>query len=250
MIMSVWFFIIIVPVFIGLGLLFLHKVYLPKKIEYLKNKIKGQQEIIASKDREIQLKERKIEEGEELIRRYESNMGTFVELLRLKPNFADDNSVANSESLERFVSAILETYPSEANMANKNEYFQRQNMARDAYDIVRDLQIYMVNIKRELQDQTPPLTTEQKRSNLIKLLDMSMMSYDLITSFYNINAREEQNLNKKILDGSITRTQALHQALTITNIPTETPRWLRVIKESVEWTGVGDCEVIFSGYKL
>ena len=232
-------------------LVYLYFVYIPN----LKRTILGAdendlRETVVSLEAENAKLKGELDEKNNLISGYESNIEEFLMILDLKPNFNMSTDAENNEAAENFIKCVIEKYPKGASIEGMKEYFDRQRTGIEAYRIIKLLQTYMNNVQMELQRQDTPLDDECKKANLISILDMAMVAFDYITPFHNINAREEQKLNQKILEGLLSRNEALSQAKQITKISTETPKWLRVIKESVEYAGINEPKIIFSGYKL
>ena len=121
----------------------------------------------------------------------------------------------------------------------------------DAYSLAQKLGIYLDIKLTPLMNNEFPHTDREKRVALETLLDASMICYDsFTTAFGNRNAREKQKINVKLLDYSITIEEALSEAEVMTERPDLTPRWIRIIKKSVESYGIKESSIIFTGYKL
>ena len=239
-----------ITVVLGVISAYLFFVLLPQKVKQAGQSANIQvPETSCEQEEQIREMKKQLNEKDKKIEEYRKITSEFVELIKLKPTFTKDTDVENGEALEEFISKYLGIYSSDVDTRSMNAYFMRQRKGLEAYEILRRLKGYMFEMQTELQNQTPPITDiYEKRKNLAILLNMGMVAYDYVTTFNTINVRDEQNLNKMIMDKTLTIEQALPKARQMTNVTTETPRWIIVIKDSVEWTGV--MGVIYSGYKL
>lgn len=224
-------------------------IYVPKKIKSVHH-VHSNNDDVGTLSAEIKSLKSELNSKDELIKGYELNIAEFLQILQLKPNFNKKSDEENNKDVESFINAVLEKYPRNSSTEGKDNYFERQRIGTESYNLIMKLQDYMNEVQMDLQRQEPPLNEEQKKSNLASLLNLSMISFDCITSFYSINAREEQKLNKSVLYGNLNRTEAISKAKQMTNISTETPKWIRVLKESVEELDIKHFDIIFSGYKL
>lgn len=193
---------------------------------------------------------KEIQDKDDIIKSYESDIEEFLQILEMKPNFDKETDAANDNDVKAFIDNVLNRYPQGCSIEGKENYFKRNDAGTKAFELFMRIRSYMNNVQMSLQSQDTPLTPEQKRANMEKVLDMAMVAFDAITSFYSVNARAEQNINKQLLDGTISRAEALAKASQMTNLSSETPAWIRVLKESLEYAGISESEVIFSGYKL
>lgn len=191
-----------------------------------------------------------LQNKEQEIKEYESYMEDLLKIVEQKPNFDKEDPKQNAKDVENFIIIFTEKFPRGTNNGAKANYFMLQDKAWEAYERVMNLQSYMEAIMNDFQNQTIPDNQEQKVENLAKLLKMAMVSYDYVTSFNNPNKKKGQDLNVQILEEKIDEKNALEQAIEISSSPMETKTKYRVIKASLEWTGIKKYGVIFSGYKL
>lgn len=82
------------------------------------------------------------------------------------------------------------------------------------------------------------------------LMKMAMRLFDMVDSFGNVNARNEQQINVSLVQGELSEEEALKHCKVMTRYEHETPRWTRSILQAVEGWGLEDVGIIFSGYKL
>ncbi len=243
----------IVTLLLGVGIAYIYFVLLPKKVKGAsQNGIEQERVPLASQEEVIGGLRKQLIRKDEIIEDYKKTVNEFIELIDLKPTFKCSTNLKNEEALEKFVYKMVEIYPADVDTQAMYAFFDRHRAGSEAYGILKQLQYYMNEVKNKLnaKEQEPPLKAEQKSENLAALLNMGMIAFDAITSFDTINARDEQDLNKLILKEIISKEEALYKAKQITDRPMETPRWIRVIKASVEGTGIKDKGIIFSGYKL
>ena len=241
-----YFFIVLTAILVGV-VIYLYKLYVACKVvpvDVYKPVHSN------SADADVDKLKEEIKKKDDIIKSYESDIEEFLQILELKPDFNKETDAANNNDVKVFIDKLLEKYPQGCSVEGKDNYFKRNDAGVKAFELFMSIRSYMNNVQMFLQSQDTPLTSEQKRANMENVLDMAMVAFDAITSFYSINARTEQNINKQLLEGTITRAEALAQARPMTNLSSETPAWIRVLKESLEYAGISESEVIFSGYKL
>lgn len=243
------FLILLVIILIGV-IIYLYESYLPRKIaEHSQMPTTSKTQVAIIMEQLDELND-KLDQKEKLIDEYESKIEEFLEILKTRPSFDKPTDSQNNQDVETFIRTILQMYPNNVNQSNLVNYFNRQKAGINSYELIIKLQSFMNDVQINLQTQDPAMTPEQRKSNLALLLDMAMVSFDCITSFHSINARDEQKLNIMVLDGIMTKAEAIANAKQMTNISTETPKWIRVLKGSLEEYGIQDYNIIFSGYKL
>lgn len=199
-------------------------------------------------EQQIEELRKKLEEKDSVIKEYDETAGEFLELINSRPLFQskgkDRDSVHRME-VENFIKKFLGVYHVNVDMNEMTFFFKRTKLSFTAMSNINNLQKHMNDLYMELQKQTPArLTDDQKRKNLILILNTGMMAFDCIA-----NTGEEQSLNRKISDGTLTRAEALSMAKPVSN-STETSKWIRVIKESIESAGIRGSNIIISEYKL
>ena len=102
-----------------------------------------------------------------------------------------------------------------------------------------------------MQNQEIGITKDAAKNNLDDILDMAMICYDNISAFYSSNKRKEQDINIKLLkDKSNSRNEALNDALPMTNNLTQTPKWIVILKETLDKNNITSSKTIFTGYKV
>ncbi|MBR5892827.1 MAG: hypothetical protein IKZ37_04230 [Bacteroidaceae bacterium] len=120
----------------------------------------------------------------------------------------------------------------------------------EAYNISYKLGLKLKEVLLPIINKPLPLSDYDKKECLEKILDLSMICFDTVTTaFNNRNARERQHLNVHLLNGQ-DRSQLLDKAEPMTDRSDLTPLWIRIIKKSVESFGIKRSNTIFSGYKL
>ena len=226
------------------------------KFKIIPQRLKGYKEKVAlleEKEHEWQTKVSELEEqlANTRIDEYREFVGRFSELIDNIPDYTGKQSY--EEKIHRMSSFMNQYVLSYSTEGNRKAYAQFANgllAGAEAFTIILKLREMMNQVQQELQRQEDP-NSEQCRKNMDMLLNISMVSFDLVTTaFGNHNSREEQKLNRLLLTKEITREEALLQAKVMTSISTETPKWLRAIKDTLALYGIRQSEVIFSGYKL
>ncbi len=107
------------------------------------------------------------------------------------------------------------------------------------------------SFKEKLQLQTPPLEVEVKRNNLTKLINISIVAFDLMdTMEYSVNNTESQKLSVEIALGLKDLETEITQCEQVDMDPNKTPNWLRALKSTLESTGVDLSRSIISGRRL
>lgn len=195
-------------------------------------------------DLENQLANTRIDEYREFV-------GTFSELIDNIPDYTGKQSYEEKiHKMNCFMNRYVLSYSTEENKKAYAQFVNGLLAGAEAFTIILKLREMMNQMQQELQKQENP-NSEQCRKNMDMLLNISMMSFDMVTTaFGNHNSREEQKLNKLLLTREITREEALQKAKVMTSISTETPKWMRAIKDTLTSYGIRRSDVIFSGYKL
>lgn len=243
-------FLILLVVILVVVIIYLLTSYLPQEIAKNRQVLPASRTQVAVLMGQLDEANSKLDDKEKKINEYERKIEEFLEILKMRPSFDKATDSQNNQDVENFIRTILREYPKNVNQDNLMKYFNRQRTGIESYELIMKLQSYMDGVQRNLQTQNTTITPEQRKSNLALLLDMAMISFDCIMSFHSINAKEEQNLNIKVLNGTMTKAEAIANAKQITNIASETPVWLRVLKGTLEEYDIKDYDIIFSGYKL
>lgn len=229
-------------------LILIYKI-MPGKLKSHKKRIDSLEVI----EKDLQTKVDELEEkiANSRIDEYREFVRQFSELIDNIPDYTLKQSYEERIStLSDFMNRFVLQYSTQENQ-NAYRQFSRGLLAgAEAYSTILKLRETMYQLQQQLQTQENP-GSEQCRKNLDMLLNVSMIAFDVITTaFANPNSREEQKLNKLLLTKEITREEALQKAKVMTSISTETPKWIRAIKDTLLLYGVKHSEVIFSGYKL
>lgn len=95
-----------------------------------------------------------------------------------------------------------------------------------------------------------PLSQESKQKIINDTVELAMLSLDMSDAYdWDINNREEQNINCELLLRRISKEEAMASAIEVTENPYETPRWIRALNESLKDVISQDSRIILSGYK-
>lgn len=193
------------------------------------------------------------EENEKLKEKLGLEKNSLSVLKQLVDNVPDFKNVPynkHSEILMEYVKNYILKLPHVDDTAF-DEFFRHQKARDEALFYILELQKMMNDLQIKLQRQNINISSETAKTNLDDILNVMMICFDVMTTFYARNKRPEQEINKKILtDKNYSRNDALAEAKLMTNNVTETPNWIIVLKETLNKNGITDSRTIFSGYKL
>lgn len=121
----------------------------------------------------------------------------------------------------------------------------------EAVDLLENYKKYVIQpFKDSIGPMNVPLSASDKQIILEELINLAMISYDVVDTFNNKrNARKEQYLNVGIAAGELTRAQALQGAKHLSHDPLVTDLWIINIDNSLSSHLREKTEIIFSGYK-
>lgn len=189
----------------------------------------------------------------ETIRQFKEPILSLSQLINNFPNFKGMKYQDHSDTLIDYINKyilVLPEMPQDKKESFK-EFIRYQNTRCESLDIIIKLRGLMNKFQTDLQNQQPPITTEAARCNLDSMLNIAMICFDNIAPFYSNNKRAEQEINIRLLtDNNYSRDKALNEAKVMTNNLTETPKWIVVMKETLNKNGIVKSNTIFTGYKL
>lgn len=103
----------------------------------------------------------------------------------------------------------------------------------------------------QLRATKEPLSDEARQAIIDSTVDMAMIAFDMAeTVHWTLSNREEQRLNTAIINDPDARQQAMDKAIVITDNPTLTPKWARLLGETFQGVVSKDAKIIYSGYKM
>lgn len=103
----------------------------------------------------------------------------------------------------------------------------------------------------QLRATSEPLSDEARQAIIDSTVDMAMIAFDMAeTVHWTLSNREEQRLNTAIINDPDARQQAMDKAIVITDNPTLTPKWARLLGETFQGVVSEDAKIIYSGYKM
>lgn len=162
------------------------------------------------------------------------------------PSLTTDQPVAQCLSS---LQAYLNDIGSRADMSNLLDRVKEMQDARELIDLLQSR--VTTPFQESLYEQSDVISKESSRRNLVMLLQSFMELYDAIDAFRSINARPEQSLNMSVIQQEMDVPQAMSRAIVATGDPVETPKWIRVLCDSLmEWGITQEDEIIISGYTI
>ncbi len=197
-----------------------------------------------------------------LIEKYEKPTGMLRQLIESFPDFnmkgkekmsASDQLEEYSELLIKYFDDYLLKLPklSDEKRESFKNFVRYQRYGCDALTLIIRLKKLMGKFQVNLQNQETSISQDAAKCNLDNMLDIAMICFDNITMFHDVNQRREQEINVKLLvDKNFSREEALDQAKVMTNNITETPKWIVILKETLDKNGITKSRTIFTGYKL
>lgn len=103
----------------------------------------------------------------------------------------------------------------------------------------------------QLRATDEPLTQEARQAIIDSTIDMAMLAFDMAETIdWNLSNREEQKLNIEIINDPESRQQSVEEAIIITDNPTITPKWARLLGETFKDIVSKEANIIYSGYKI
>lgn len=248
MITFAWIWAIIAVLLLGVLLVFIYYI-MPQKVQHYKDENIQLKQVNTEKEGKVKELEARLKELR--IDEYKKYVSLFSELIDHIPDFSGKQTHEDRiQNLNDFMDKYILCYSIPENQKGYVQFSKGLSAGAEAFSMVLKLREMMNYTQQQLQKQETPLDKEQCQNNLDMLLNLAMTTFDLVTTFGNPNIREEQRLNEMLLFKKITIEQALEQAKPMTRISTETPKWIRAIKETLETHGIRRSNVIFSGYKL
>lgn len=248
MITLAWIWAIIAVLLLGVLLAFIYYI-MPQKVQHYKDENIQLKQVNTEKEGKVKELEARLKELR--IDEYKKYVSLFSELIDHIPDFSGKQTHEDRiQNLNDFMDKYVLCYSSIENQKGYIQFAKGLSAGAEAFSMVLKLREMMNYTQQQLQKQETPLDKNQCLNNLDMLLNLAMTTFDLVTTFGNPNIREEQRLNEMLLFKKITIEQALEQAKPMTRISTETPKWIRAIKETLETHGIRRSNVIFSGYKL
>ena len=98
----------------------------------------------------------------------------------------------------------------------------------------------------QLRATSEPLTEQSRQEIIDSTINMAMLAFDMAeTVDWSLSNREEQKLNMAIISDLDARQKSIDEAIIITDNPTMTPKWARLLGETFK-----DENIIYSGYKI
>lgn len=129
-----------------------------------------------------------------------------------------------------------------------DDFFSKLRDSIDASAIMIEMQD---NVTTPFKIEMDTVSSQTSDSEICaKIIDMSMKLYDVVSSFNAVNLVNEQQLNVGLVKGMLTREKALQNAIPITELETNTPRWIRNIRRGVSCIDQHNKQIIYSGYKI
>lgn len=165
------------------------------------------------------------------------------------PKLATDDLAGNTETVKRLVTSLFE----DGSLPNSYKgYFRNIQDLLTADKYLRKFQETLSTpLIDELRHTELPLSKESKSRILNHLIQFSFIMLDYTDTYrYNINNTPEQRLNVQVAAGEVPVTEALKVARTATELPDETPNYIRVLKAAIESLDLGEEPLLLSGYKL
>ena len=102
----------------------------------------------------------------------------------------------------------------------------------------------------QLRATSEPLTEQSRQEIIDSTIDMAMLAFDMAeTVDWTLSNRDEQKLNMAIINDPDARQKSLDEAIVITDNPTVTPTWARLLEETFKGIVSTDAPIIYSGYK-
>ena len=162
------------------------------------------------------------------------------------------------EIKQRLSDALKEEEDKVAVLETKNvELTEEVERLKGAY--MSDAEMALVNFRdhittkylEQLRATSEPLSDEARQAIIDSTVDMAMIAFDMAeTVHWTLSNREEQRLNTAIINDPDARQKAMDKAIVITDNPTLTPKWARLLGETFQGVVSEDAKIIYSGYKM
>lgn len=162
------------------------------------------------------------------------------------------------ELKQRLSDALKEESEKVAVLETKNvELMEEVERLKGAY--MSDAEMALVNFRdhittkylEQLRATKEPLSDEARQAIIDSTVDMAMIAFDMAeTVHWTLSNREEQRLNMAIINDPDARQRAMDEAIVITDNPTLTPKWARLLGETFQGVVSEDAKIIYSGYKM
>ncbi|MBO5894574.1 MAG: hypothetical protein J6Q33_02165 [Alistipes sp.] len=162
------------------------------------------------------------------------------------------------ELKQRLSDALKEESEKVAVLETKNvELMEEVERLKGAY--MSDAEMALVNFRdhittkylEQLRATKEPLSDEARQAIIDSTVDMAMIAFDMAeTVHWTLSNREEQRLNMAIINDPDARQRAMDEAIVITDNPTLTPKWARLLGETFQGVVSKDAKIIYSGYKM
>ena len=162
------------------------------------------------------------------------------------------------EIKQRLSDALKEEEDKVAVLETKNvELTEEVERLKGAY--MSDAEMTLMNFRdhittkylEQLRATSEPLSDEARQAIIDSTVDMAMIAFDMAeTVHWTLSNREEQRLNTAIINDPDARQKAMDKAIVITDNPTLTPKWARLLGETFQGVVSEDAKIIYSGYKM
>ena len=159
---------------------------------------------------------------------------------------------------KRLSDALKEEEDKVAVLETKNvELTEEVERLKGAY--MSDAEMTLMNFRdhittkylEQLRATSEPLSDEARQAIIDSTVDMAMIAFDMAeTVHWTLSNREEQRLNTAIINDPDARQKAMDKAIVITDNPTLTPKWARLLGETFQGVVSEDAQIIYSGSKM
>lgn len=165
------------------------------------------------------------------------------------PHFDNGNLSSNTETLKTFLESLIEC--NELPIAYLTYFRNVSDLLKVDMVIGKIKENTSVPFTEMLKQCDIPLSEEQKIEIINRLVRYGFLLLDLSDTYrYNINNRPEQLLGIKVITGELNVDEASNLAKGATDMPDETPKYIRVLKDAVNLHGIGNDSFLYSGYKF
>lgn len=169
-----------------------------------------------------------------------------------------EEAKSSRELKKRLSDALKEESDKVAVLETENvELKEEVERLKGAY--MSDAEMALVNFRdhittkylEQLRATSEPLSDEARQAIIDSTVDMAMIAFDMAeTVHWTLSNREEQRLNTAIINDPDARQKAMDEAIVITDNPTLTPKWVRLLGETFQGVVSKDAKIIYSGYKM
>lgn len=110
---------------------------------------------------------------------------------------------------------------------------------------------YIEPLHSQLDSMEMPLTQEQIDNNLKSLIEVAALCFDFVDSYHpTIENPQEQQIGLSVVREEKSLEEALRESFVANDIATQTPRWIRVLRNSLKGLDFDMSQIIVSGFKL